>query len=245
MSAPPGRGRQASPRVLLAVLAAVALIVIGVGLGVVLFRDSGGGSSTANTSTLPGAADVQQLLDGIPQDDEILGRPSAPVTMVEWVDLQCPYCQQFETEALPQLILQYVRTGKVKIEARLNGFLGPDSQRGRLAALAAAKQDKLFNLALLLYHNQGTENTGWLTDGLVKSAAESIPGLDVDRLLSERDSAEVTNRAKELDTLSTQDGVRVTPTFFVGRTGTKPELVTISAPSDAAALARAIDAALS
>ena len=66
--------------------------------------------------------------------------------MVEWIDLQCPYCQQFETQAMPQLIPQYVRDGKLKVETNLIGFLGPDSQRGRLAALAAGKQDKLLQL---------------------------------------------------------------------------------------------------
>ena len=87
---------------------------------------------------------------------------------------------------MPELIRRYVRTGKVKVEARPIAFIGPDSQRGRAAALAAAKQNRLFNFSQLLYFNQGTENTGWLNDAMIKAAAASIPGLDVPRLLSDR-----------------------------------------------------------
>ena len=115
----------------------------------------------------------------IPQNGSVLGSPTAPVTVVEYIDLQCPACQQFESQALPDLVSRYVRTGKVKIEARPIAFIGPDSIRGRAAALAAVAQNRMFNFAELLYFNQGPENTGWLDDDMVKAAASSIPGLDV------------------------------------------------------------------
>ena len=161
--------------------------------------------------------------------------------MVEWIDLQCPYCQQFETQAMPQLIRQYVRNGKLKVETNLIGFLGPDSQRGRLAALAAGKQDKLYNLTQLLYDNQGAENTGWLNDDILKSAAASVPGLDAERVMTDRNSTEITNRANAFDSQAQADGVRSTPTILVGKSGETPKLV---APSDAATVAKAIDNAL-
>jgi len=243
-AAPPQRRRQASPRVLIGVLAAVVLIAVGVVLGVLLFGGSSDSPSSAPTSTLPGASEVQQLLDGIPQHDNVLGRPGAPVTMVEWIDLQCPYCQQFETQAMPQLILQYVRTGKLKVETKFIGFLGPDSERGRLAALAAGQQDKLYNLTQLLYDNQGGENTGWLNDDILRSAAESIPGLDAERVMTERDSTEIKSRASDFDSQAQAEEVRSTPTILVGKSGETPKVVTLSAPNDAATVAKAIDDAL-
>ena len=117
-TAPPPHRRQASPRVLIGALAAVVLIAIGIVVGVILLGGSGGSSSSANATTLPSAGDAQQLLAGIPQHGTVLGKPSAPVTMTEWIDLQCPYCQQFETQVLPVLIRKYVRTGKLKVDAR-------------------------------------------------------------------------------------------------------------------------------
>jgi protein-disulfide isomerase len=243
-AAPPSpRRRQASPRVLIGALVAVILIAIGIVVGVVVLGGSDS-SSSATTSTLPSAGEAQRLLAGIPQHGTVLGKPSAPVTMTEWIDLQCPYCQQFETQALPVLIRKYVRTGKLKVDARLIGFLGPDSQRGRLAALAAGKQNKLFNMSELLYYNQGPENTGWLNDELLASAAASVPGLDAERVLSERNSSQISNEANALDTQAQEQGVNSTPTILVGKTGEQPKLVRITSPSDSATVAQAINAAL-
>ncbi len=179
---PPGARRQASPKVLIGAALAVALIVLAIVLGFVFT----GGSSSSNTPArgslaggLPGAADAQRLFRGIPQHGNVLGSPKAPVTVVEYVDLQCPFCQEFETKAMPTLLSRYVRSGKVKIEARPIAFIGPDSERGRAGALAAGEQNRLFNYMQLLYLNQGTENTGWLDDAMATAAAASIPGLDV------------------------------------------------------------------
>jgi len=151
----------------------------------------GGGSKASNNypaigtlkNALPGASDVQTLFKGIPQNGLTLGNPKAPVTVVEYIDLQCPFCQQFDPQILLSIITKYVKTGKVKVELRVLDFIGPDSSRGRKAMLAAGSQNRAFNYAEILYFNQGTENTGWLSEDMVASAAASIPGLDVPKLL--------------------------------------------------------------
>ena len=97
----------------------------------------------------------------------MLGNPSAPVTIQEFVDPQCPYCQEFETQVLPSLVNDYVRTGKVKIQMEPWAFIGPDSIVGQAAELAAAQQNKIFNFAEVLYDNQREENTGWITTSML------------------------------------------------------------------------------
>jgi protein-disulfide isomerase len=139
---------------------------------------------------------VIRLFKGIPQSGTLLGKPSAPVTMVEYIDLQCPVCRAFETETMPAIIDRYVRTGKVKVEARPIAFIGQDSVSGRLAAIAASKQNRFFDFAQVLYANQGTENSGWLDDTMITAAAKSIPGVDVPALLATRNSAGVAAAAK-------------------------------------------------
>jgi protein-disulfide isomerase len=243
---PPGARRQASPKVLIGAALAVALIVLAVVLGFVFT----GGSSSSNTPArgslvggLPGAADAQRLFRGIPQHGNVLGSSKAPVTVVEYVDLQCPFCQEFETKAMPTLLSRYVRQGKVKIEARPIAFIGPDSERGRAGALAAAEQNRLFNYMQLLYLNQGTENTGWLDDAMATAAAASIPGLDVHAWSSARGSSAVTAQESQFDNEGNADNVSETPTVLVGKTGGKLQKASVSL-SNIDSLSTAIENAL-
>ena len=83
---------------------------------------------------------VNRLYDGIPQDGATLGNPDAPATMVEFVDLQCPFCAEYTRDALPTIVKRYVRTGKLKVELRPVAILGPDSATGAAAAAAAAQE---------------------------------------------------------------------------------------------------------
>jgi protein-disulfide isomerase len=239
----PGQRRQASPKVLIGAAAAVVLIVVAIVLGFVLTGgDSSSGSTPARGSlvnALPSAAEVNDNLKGIPQQGNVLGSPNAPVTLAEYIDLQCPACQQFETRVMPDLIRQYVRTGKVKVDARPIAFIGPDSVTGRAAALAAAKQNRFFNFSQLLYFNQGIENTGWLNDAMIKAAAASIPGLDVPRLLNDRTLPTISDQASAFDTQADQDNVTGTPTILVGKSSGPLRAV----PSDTASISAAIAAA--
>jgi protein-disulfide isomerase len=235
---------------LVGAVALLAVVAAVIGIAVVLSR---GGSSSLPAdvprrgtlvNALPGAREVHRLFAGISQHGNLLGPPSAPVRLVEYVDLQCPYCREFEAQTLPGLVSRYVRTGKLRIEARPIAILGADSQRGTLAAIAAGRQGKLFNLAELLYFNQGSENTGWLNDAMIAAAAASIPGLDVPRLLSSRDSSVVSDESQAYAAQAGDDNVSKTPTIFVGKTGGPARQVTLASPTDVSAVATAINQAL-
>jgi protein-disulfide isomerase len=235
--------REASPRVILGAAVIVALLAVGAVLAVKL---TGGEDAKPPPPgvALPGSGDVQRLLKGIPQSGNVLGSPTAPVTMVEYVDLQCPFCQEFETQVMPTVIERYVRSGKLKVEARVLAFIGPDSLRGQSAAIAAGQQDKQFNFVQLLYGNQAGENSGWLSDDMVRSAAASIPGLDVDKLLAASDSDAIHAQAKRYVTQATADKVTGTPTLLVGGSGGTLTTVALSSPTDLQSVADAVDAAL-
>jgi protein-disulfide isomerase len=169
---------------------------------------------------------------------------SAPVTLVEYVDLQCPFCQQFETQVMPDIVTTYIKTGKLKVETRIVAFIGPDSQRGRKATIAAGLQNKAYPFMELLYYNQGTENTGWLNDNLVATAGASVRGMNVPKLLADMNSSTVSKLASELDKQMTADKVTSTPTLFVGKSGTKGKVVAMKSSTDKATLVAAIQAAL-
>ena len=153
-----------------------------------------GGSDPKPPAPLQGAAQVDSLLAGITQSRNRLGSPSAPVTMVEYVDLQCPICRDFEENYFPEIVERYVRSGKVQVESRPLAFIGSDSQNGQFGAIAAGDQDRMFHLMQILYQNQGPENSGWLSENMVESAAVSF-GLDLDRFRTAFDSADTKSLA--------------------------------------------------
>jgi len=174
----------------------------------------------------------------------VLGSAFAPVTMTEFIDLQCPICQEFETTVMPDIIPKYVRTGKVKVYVRPWAFIGPDSFRGQSAMLAAGMQNKAFNFAQVLYDNQGTENTGWLNNNMVVQAAASVPGLKVPQLLTDQKSSTVKNEASAVAAEANTRQVSGTPTVFVGKSGTKGTQVALQSGGDEASLVAALNAAL-
>ena len=244
------RQRKASPKVL--GIAAAVLVAVALAVGIAIAVGSGSSAGTSGLPAVgqlqggvPGAADVQHLFNGIPQHGSILGSAAAPATMVEYVDLQCPYCREFETVVLPKLLSRYVRPGKLRIDLRILAFIGPDSVAGRSAALAAAEQGRMFNFSELLYFNQGIENTGWLDQSMIGSTLASIPGVLVQKALDDAGSRLVASRATAIDAEALAAGVNSTPTVLVGKTGAPPVGVSLASPTDIAAVEAAIDAALS
>ena len=253
VAAPPpvarkGARRRASPKVLL--LAALAgLVLVGVVVGISLA--AGGNSSSAAatiptvgslTNALPNAAAVQREFAGIPQNGLVLGSAKAPLTLVQYIDLQCPGCRAYETAVQPSIVQEFVRTGKLKIEARPIAFIGPDSIPARQAMIAASQQNRAFNFAQITYANQGTENTGWLNQTFIEHAAASVPGMKVRQLLDNQDSSLVTDATNRIDGQATADRVSQTPTLFFGKTGSKLKPVSSTVTFDAAQLAAAIRA---
>jgi protein-disulfide isomerase len=213
------QGRKASPWVIGGVVA--ALVVIGAVIAIVV-AVSGGGSSSSKSTTgtaLPDAAAANAQFAGIPQSGNVLGKATAPATLVEYIDLQCPVCREFETSVMPTIVKNYVRTGKLKVESRPVAIIGPDSERGRRATIAAFAQNRGFNFAQVLYFNQGPENGGWLDDQMVADAAASVPGLNAQQLQSDVNSKSVADQTVRFDQQAKADQLGGTPTLLVGKTG--------------------------
>ena len=198
----------------LAAFVATALVIVS------QFGNSGTRAANPATTQLLGTADNATLLAGIPQHGTVLGSAKARVTLVEYADLQCPYCGEFARNGLPPLIRDYVRTGRVRFVFRGLAFVGPESDAALRAALAAGHQNRLWNFVHLLYGNQGTENSGWVTDGFIRSVAGEIAGADVTRLVTDAQTQLVSDEMAAAQRLATRkDGVNSTPSFLVGRTG--------------------------
>jgi protein-disulfide isomerase len=228
------RRRQADPKVLGIAGGVVAVVVVAIVLAVVLTGGGGGGGKlpsgtpavgNCSTNGLPGCSDVESLFKGIPQQGLYLGSPFAKSQMTIYIDLQCPFCQKYETSVMPTLVKNYVRTSKVRIKVMPWAFIGPDSTRGQKAMFAAAAQNKAWNFAEVLYFNQAVENTGWLNDSMVAQAAASVDGLNVQKLWSDRNSGSVSKQVADVAAQAAINKVTGTPTVFVGKTGAKQQVV--------------------
>jgi protein-disulfide isomerase len=193
-----------------------------------------GGSTPAATPKAPGAAATAALFDGIPQQLNQLGNPKAKVTMIEFADPQCPFCRQYELETLPTIVKEYVRTGKVKLVYFGIPIIGQNSEAGLRAVYAAGLQNKLWNFSHLLYTSQGAENSGWITDTLLRRIGDSIPGFDTQKMLADRQSAEVDAALSASTQQATNGHVDRTPTFFAGPTGGTLQQVPLTALTPAA-----------
>jgi len=201
----------------LAILGGVAIVAV---IAVVLVTGSGGGSSAATVKageSVPNQQAIATQLAGIPQQGITLGRPDAPITVVEYGDLQCPICANFSRTVLPGVIDDYVRTRRARIEFRNLTFIGPDSERMARFAAAAGAQNRLWNVIELIYADQGEENTGYADDDFLRTIGSGVSGLDVAQALDGRDGSSVTAQLDEASQMAQSAGVTGTPTLFVRR----------------------------
>jgi protein-disulfide isomerase len=176
----------------------------------------------SNTSETPPVTPNPVVdLRGIPQKGVFLGSPKARVTLVEYADAQCPGCRAYTETIFPVVVNRYVRTGKVRIEFRGYPFIGEDSVKGYRFLLAAARQNRLWNLQEAMYRNQGAENSGWVTDDLIRRLAARIPGLDVDRLFTDAERSDIRTEAEGAADAASEAGIPGTPSFVV-QTGDAP-----------------------
>ena len=226
-------------RVLLLVAAVVVAALV---VGSVVAIGAGGGDSTSATTTRaksPAAAassPASALLAGVPQDGLTLGKPTAPATLLEFVDPQCPYCARWSEATFPVVVRRFVKTGRLRLELRGLHFLGPDSETALRAVLAAAQQNKAWNMLDELYARQGAENTGWVTDAVLEEAATAA-GVDVAKMTAAQDSPRVAAQIREADAAASTLGVPGTPSFALARSPATPQLLTIPSlePADFAA----------
>jgi protein-disulfide isomerase len=238
---------------------AVAVVVIAI---VVILIATGGGGS-AKTPKPPGnegfgkegteaVAAVTREIGGIPQSGNVLGSPTAPVTIAYFGDLECPICRDFTTKnpetgeegALPKVIEKWVKAGKVKLEYRnletatreKETF---DSQQA--AAMAAGKQNKGWYYIELFYHLQGTEDTGYVNENYLQSLAKLTPGLELAKWQADRGNqsfqAQIATDAQEAN----NNGFTGTPSFLIGKSGGAMKKLEFASVSDPGSFNSAIE----
>jgi protein-disulfide isomerase len=199
----------------------------GLGVAVVLvvaaIAISATGGAKAKPVTTSAAA---KNVAGIPEHNGVLGDPKAPITVTEYLDLQCPICAEASKANLPDLIDNYVKTGKVKLQARTLSFIGPDSVTAAKYAHGAEQQGKLWAFMETFYASQGQENTGYVADDFLSGVAKAA-GVNPDKAKAFADGQSAQAALDQADADAQSLKVDSTPTFTVTKKGGQPEIVAV------------------
>ncbi|WP_407272908.1 DsbA family protein [Radiobacillus sp. PE A8.2] len=207
--------------------------IVFVALLVALVVISNNKSETNQRITL----DKQPSIEGQPT----LGDLDAPVTVVEFGDFKCPACKAWGESIFPQLVSDYVDTGKVKFSFINVLFHGEESQLGSLAAESVYKQnpDVYWDFHKKLFEEQPDEDhdSKWITPEKIIEIANGIEGIDTEKLKSALESNSEKNEVSNDEEIVTEFNVQSTPTIMVNET-------VIEEPFNYEAIKTAIDNAL-
>ena len=231
MSAEPERRQR-----LLQMATGLVFVVVAVVL-VLIVVNSGNGSG--GDTKIEGAGEIDRILAGIPQRGMVLGDPEAPLTLIEFGDLQCPVCAGYAKDILPPIIENQVKNGKAKIEFRNLTIIGAESTPAGAAALAAGDQGRGWNYLELFYRNQGAEeNSGYVTDAFMEAIAKAA---GVENLAKwRRDRQKLTSEVEKTTEEAERLGYDATPSFAVEGPGAKG-LELLGTPESAGAIEAAIE----
>jgi protein-disulfide isomerase len=85
-------------------------------------------------------------------DDRVLGKPDAPITIIEYASLTCPHCAAFDAETLPKIKKEWIDTGKAKLIFRDFPLDGLALKGAKLAR--CAPPERFYGFIDVLFHQQ-------------------------------------------------------------------------------------------
>lgn len=153
------------------------------------------------------------------------GSKTAPVTVIDFSDFQCPLCKRFVDNTESQINSTYIQTGKVALVFKHLPNRGFDSFPAALAAQCTNDQGKFWQYHDALYKNQGPIDSGWASIDNLKKLASQIPGLDIQKFNTCFDNQEYKSFVeKDLQMAQMMLGFSQTPSFIiVNSDGSNPQ----------------------
>ena len=144
----------------------------------------------------------------------ILGNPNASITLVEFGDYQCHFCNVFFHSTEDNLVKKYVETGKVRMIFKDYNIIGPDSVTASHGAHCANDQGLFWEYHDILYSNWTGENNGWASSENLAKFAQEI-NLDMEKwsdcMINENHSQTILASNEDARTLE----LTGTPSFFI------------------------------
>ena len=144
----------------------------------------------------------------------IMGSSDAPITIIEFGDYQCPNCKKWFLNTKPDIITNYIDSGKANLVFVDIAFLGKDSVPASVATYCAEEQGKYWDYHGFLYSNQLSIDNGWANSDSLKGYASNL-GLNMDMFVSCLDTSKYQKRVEFNTEEALRNGVTGTPTFFI------------------------------
>jgi protein-disulfide isomerase len=145
-----------------------------------------------------------------PARDHVLGPADAPLTLVEYLDYECPFCAR--VSGVGEELREHFGDRLRYVTRHLPLPVHPHAELAALAAEAAARQGRFWDMHVVLFAHQDELEL----EDLVGYAAEV--GLDVEQFLRDLEDDELARHVEHDVASAEESGVRGTPTFFVGDT---------------------------
>ncbi|HKS88184.1 MAG TPA: DsbA family protein [Stellaceae bacterium] len=158
------------------------------------------------------AAEADKLLAPM-KDDRILGKPDAPITIIEYASLSCPHCAHFEDEVLPALKKKWIDTGKAKLVFRDFPLDAPALRAAMVAR--CAPPDRFFPLINTFFKSQEKWVLAKDQDAELEKWArvQGVTDKEFDACMHNKKIEDQVAQSRL--TAAQQLGVDATPTFFV------------------------------
>ena len=145
-------------------------------------------------------------------DNPVLGDSSAPLTLVEFTDYQCPYCSRHVRNTHPKIASEYIDTGKLRyasLDMPLEN-IHKEAFRAAMASHCADDQGKFWEMHDLLFENQRQIEP--------LSAHAASLGLDGEQFAACLDSEKYADSVRKDMTEAKKAGVSGTPSFVLAKT---------------------------
>jgi protein-disulfide isomerase len=143
----------------------------------------------------------------------VLGRPDAPLTMVEFTDLQCPFCRQFMLTSFDAIKRDWIDTGKLRYISRDFPLdFHAQAMPAARAARCAGEQGKFWEMRVTLMRNANLLTTEYITKTAADLKLDAKPFASC--TASAKYDADIQSEIQE----GTKLGVGGTPTFVMGKT---------------------------
>jgi len=144
----------------------------------------------------------------------VLGNPNALITLIEFGDYQCHFCNVYFHNTQDKILENFVATEKVNIIFKDFTIIGPDSIGAAHATHCANEQNKYWEYHNTLYNNWAGENNGWAgKQNLVKFASDI--GLDLKLFSQCMNSDNYKNLINQSNADAQTLGITGTPAFFI------------------------------